>query len=517
MNAPRYLHRPRRWPVSSGRRLVTLLGGCLLSLHTLAAPAQSVQAAQPASATPWAADVNKYATKTLENAQALGLAAVPLNGPGTAQFIHADTPMTPGSIMKLITTYAALELLGPNYTWDTAFLTDGKLEGDTLKGNLYVRFSGDPKLTIERLWTTLGELHGLGIHDIEGDLVLDGSYFRLEAPQPAFDDNGDEPYAPFLVPPSAYLSNLNLQHVQLSADERGARAWSTPELPGVSIEAAVQVAPPGECPDSDSYQWQPTFQQDGGVSLRITGKLPLNCRSEKYLSLLPPDQYSEALIRQLLAGYGIAVSGTNRLAETPEDARELAITTSPDLATMVRDINKWSSNVMARQMLLNIGAATRAEEDRDDRVAGIAAIHHWLEQKGIDTTGMVIDNGAGLAREARISARQGVQLLQDAWNSPYAADLMASMPIIAMDGTMARRLRDTALRGQGRIKTGSLDNVRSIAGFTRDEKNTTWAVVAIVNNTPAWNGQAVLDHVLYSLYFHPPEAPSLTQAAEKPD
>jgi D-alanyl-D-alanine carboxypeptidase/D-alanyl-D-alanine-endopeptidase (penicillin-binding protein 4) len=126
---------------------------------------------------------------------------------------------------------------------------------------------------------------------------------------------------------------------------------------------------------------------------------------------------------------------------------------------------------------------------------------------------MVIDNGAGLTRHGRISARQAASILEQAWNSPYSADLMASMPLIAMDGTMARRLRNTGLAGQGRIKTGSLEDVRSIAGFTRDEQNTTWAVVGMVNAQTAWNGQAVLDRILYSLHYQPPTGTTLSQAA----
>lgn len=168
---------------------------------------------------------------------------------------------------------------------------------------------------------------------------------------------------------------------------------------------------------------------------------------------------------------------------------------------------------MARQLLLAIGAETRDEDDADDRVAGIRAVYDWLESKGINTEGMVIDNGAGLTRHGRISARQAAGILEQAWNSPYSADLMASMPLIAMDGTMARRLRNTGLAGLGRIKTGYLENVRSIAGFTRDEQDNTWAVVGMVNARPAWNGQAVLDRILYSLHYQPPIGTTLSQAA----
>ncbi|WP_213004148.1 D-alanyl-D-alanine carboxypeptidase/D-alanyl-D-alanine endopeptidase [Parahaliea maris] len=465
--------------------------------------------AAPADPSPWAREIRDYAANSLDNADALSVAAVPLNGPGEPQFVNADTLMVPGSIMKVVTTFAALELLGPNYTWDTDVLTDGQLEGSTLKGNLYLRFGGDPKLTIERLWTSLGELHGMGIDTIEGNLVLDGSYFQLTPEQPVFDDKGGNPYAPFLVQPSPFLTNLNLQQFHLLADERGLRSWATPHLDSVRIDNRVIMTAPGRCPGRDALEWEPIFQDNGQVVLRISGKLPKDCRTSNYLSLLPPQQYAFELVRGLLAERGITVKGSNQLAATPEDSRRLVRTTSPDLATMVRDINKWSSNVMARQMLLSIGAEFRS--DSDDRASGVRGVRNWLTKKGIDTTGLVIENGAGLSRDGRMTARQGVQLLQEAWQSPYAADLMASMPIIALDGTMARRLRNTGLVGEGRIKTGSLDNVRSIAGFTRDEHGTTWAVLAIVNNKPAWNGRAVLDRVLYTLYFRPPQGTPVSQ------
>lgn len=460
----------------------------------------------------WSNQVKAYALKSLQSDDAMSMAAIPLNGPGIDQYINADTLMSPGSIMKLVTTFAALEILGPNHHWDTDFLTDGVMTGDTLKGNLYIRFGGDPKLTIERLWSTLSELRNMGIARIDGDLVLDGSYFEIDGGFPAFEDNGDNPHAPFLVEPSAYLTNLNLIHFQVRADERGTQAWSTPALGDVVIDNRVVATAEGPCPARRRFEWEPIVHEDQRVTVRVTGELPQGCRTTTYLSLLPHDRYTAALVRSLLADQGVTITGADRRDVTPEGARLVMKTTSSDLVTMVRDINKWSSNVMARQLLLTIGAENRLEDEDDDRVAGIRVIYDWLEKKGINTAGMVIDNGAGLTRHGRITARQGAQILQHAWNSPYSADLMASMPLIAMDGTMARRLRNTGMDGEGRIKTGYLENVRSIAGFTRDANNTTWAVVGMVNNNPAWNGQAVLDRILYSLHFRPPTGTAISRA-----
>ena len=462
----------------------------------------------------WTNQMRDYAEHSLNSDEALSMAAIPLNGPGIEQYINADELMSPGSIMKLVTTYAALELLGPSYRWDTRFLTSGTLEGDTLEGNLYVDMGGDPKLTIERLWTTLSELKGMGITTIRGDLVLDGNVFRLSEEAPVFEDNGDNPNAPFLVKPSPYLSNLNLVHFQVRSDERGTQAWSAPDLKEIVIDNRVTSSAEAPCPARRYFEWEPVFHDDGRVTVRVNGELPQGCRTSAYFSLLSPEQYTASMIRSLLSDMNIKITGKNRLAQTPEDARLLLITTSPDLATMVRDINKWSSNVMARQLLLTIGAKHRLDDEQSDRVAGVRTTTEWLESKGINTAGLIIENGAGLTRDGRITARQGAQILRHAWNSPFSADLMASLPLIGLDGTMARRLRNTGMDGQGRIKTGYLQDVRSIAGFTRDDANTTWAVVGMVNNDPAWNGQAVLDRILYSLHFRPPTGTSLSRATQ---
>ncbi len=511
IRASRYRNRLVR--PTRGFRGLALCAGFSGAL-AVAAPVHAAPPAEHQTGAPrlWSSEVRDYAVKSLNDEQALSVAAVPLNGPGIEQYVNADQLMSPGSIMKLVTTFAALEILGPSHHWDTDFLTDGQMIGDTLEGNLYVRFGGDPKLTIERLWVTLRELRAMGISRINGHLVLDGGYFRIDEGFPEFDDNGDNPHAPFLVEPSAYLTNLNLLHFQVRADERGTQAWSTPDLPEVRIDNRVTVRGEGPCPSRRNFEWTPLFDENMQVTVRVTGELPQGCRTTRYLSLLPHAQYSASLIRSVLAETGVSISGASMTGPTPEDARLVLKTTSPDLVTMVRDINKWSSNVMARQLLLAIGAENRREDETDDRVAGIRVIYEWLEAKGVNTAGMVIDNGAGLTRHGRISARQGVQILQHAWNSPFAADLMASMPLIAMDGTMARRLRNAGMEGEGRIKTGYLENVRSIAGFTRDENDTTWAVVGMVNSDPAWNGQAVLDRVLYSLHYRPPTGTAISKA-----
>ncbi|ASK33088.1 D-alanyl-D-alanine carboxypeptidase/D-alanyl-D-alanine-endopeptidase (plasmid) [Alcanivorax sp. N3-2A] len=453
---------------------------------------------------------NDWPQKILETMKAralpsedLALAAMPLDGPGEARFLNADTKMNPGSTMKVLTTYAALELLGPTFKWHTRLYTDGDVSNGVLKGNLYFVGAGDPKLTQERLWLLLRDLRASGIREIRGDLVLDGSYFRLPHGLPLFNDDGDDVHAPFLVEPDALLTNLNIFHIQMLARDSGVNAWLEPPLAGVKLDNQVTTSQSGGCPSSRRLGFEPATDANGTVTVTLTGNLPSGCRASDYLSLMNHADYTAALLRGLWQELGGRISGASREGRLPAGATLLGTTSSPDLVTTVRDINKWSSNVMARQLFLTIGAENRLAGDADDLASARRTVLDWLALKGIDTREVVLDNGSGLSRSARIAPRQQIKLLEQVWRSPFAAELIASLPLVAMDGTMHNRLRNTGLRGEGHVKTGSLTNVRAVAGFTRDRNNTTWAVSAIVNTPVAWKSTAVLDDVLKAVHGLP--------------
>lgn len=114
-----------------------------------------------------------------------------------------------------------------------------------------------------------------------------------------------------------------------------------------------------------------------------------------------------------------------------------------------------------------------------------------------------MENGSGLSRAERVSAREMASMLQAAWRSPYAAEYISSLPIAGTDGTMRKRLKTTAMRGEAHVKTGTLNTVRAIAGFSRDNNGNTWAVVAILNDPKPWGASSVLDQVLLDLYRQP--------------
>ena len=421
----------------------------------------------------------------------MAYSAVPLDGPGRALHQHADQPMNPASVMKLVTSQAALELLGPAFRWQTWLYTDGVQDGEVLRGNLYLVSGGDPALTRERLWSLLARLRARGIRHIEGDLVLDGSYFRLPETPPVFDDDGDNPYAPYLTQPDALLAGFRLVQISAEAGQEGVRVSMEPEMPSLVLDNRLQRgAPEQPCPRRGALIGVPERAGDGTWQLPLRGELPPGCGVRRYHALGNSEDYTAHLVRTLWTGQGGTFGGDTRAGILPAGTTLLAATSSPDLATLIRDINKHSNNVMTRQLFLTLGAQYRRAGDRDDLEAARRVVGRWLAAQGI-TEGVVLDNGSGLSRHERLSTRQLTTLLAHARESNWAPEFISSLPITGVDGTMRHRGRDLA--GQGRIKTGSLRDVRAIAGYVRDDAGTTWAVAAIINDEQAGRWQPQLD------------------------
>ncbi|MFZ3205384.1 MAG: D-alanyl-D-alanine carboxypeptidase/D-alanyl-D-alanine-endopeptidase [Pseudomonas sp.] len=433
--------------------------------------------------------------------QSLSVVTLPLTGPGTSTFFNADVSVNPASTMKLVTTFAALELLGPTHQWKTEFYTDGPLKDGVLHGNLFLKGGGDPKLNMERLWLLLRDLRANGVHQISGDLVLDRSHFNQPA-LPTFNDDGGDTNKPYLVTPDALLVNLKALRFVARTDGGKVHIAVEPPIAEIRIDNRVKALPAGKCPGWPDVRYNPVKQFDG-TTVIVSGKLAEGCSAQTYLSLLDHPGYAAGTVRAIWQELGGKILGKDRLADVPKKARLLARAFSPDLVEIIRDINKYSNNTMARQLFLSLGAQFRNEADGDDAKAAQRVIRSWLARKGITAPHLVIENGSGLSRDERVSARELAQLLQAAWQSPYAAEFISSMPLVAMDGTMRKRLHRTALVGEAHIKTGTLNNVRAIAGYSRDRNGDSWAVVAILNDPRPWGASSILDQILIDLYRQP--------------
>lgn len=410
----------------------------------------------------------------------------------------ASRPMNPASVIKLLTTYGGLEVLGPAYTWSTEAYAAGTLRDGVLAGDLVIKGGGDPKLTIENFWLLLRSLRARGLREIRGDLMLDRSFFGVAGFDPSQFDG--EPIWPYNTGPDALLVNFKAVRLQFipDADARAVRILVEPPLPEVQIVNHI-VLDNAPCTD-----WLGRIRLDvkeGSAAARLAfgGHYATGCgERERYYSVLGHSQYVLALFRELWQELGGTLAGTVRNGTAGADARLMATVKSPSLSEIVRDINKYSNNVMARHLFLTLGAVQLGAPATTEK--GSRALREWLAGKGLSLPELVLENGAGLSRVERISARSLGEILLDAYKSPVMPELIASLPVVAVDGTMRKRLNGAAVAGQAHVKTGSLAGVRAIAGYVLDAHGRRVVMVFMVNHANAGNAQVVQDALLDWVY-----------------
>jgi D-alanyl-D-alanine carboxypeptidase/D-alanyl-D-alanine-endopeptidase (penicillin-binding protein 4) len=416
-----------------------------------------------------------------------GLIVQEVDSPHSILEWNADRPFTPASTMKLLTTLAALDMLGPAYTWRTEVYTDGVVHDDTLDGNLVLKGYGDPELTLEKFWLLLRDVRARGIREIRGDVVTDRSFFALEATDPGQFDN--DPTRAYNVLPDALLVNHKSVRLQFVPQEEagGVHIIAAPDLPPITIINQLALGA-GNCAFwPDKPQILPEQAR-----LVFTGVFPKGCGERvKSFSLLTPNEYLAALFQQTWAQLGGTLTGTVRDGALPDGARLLTTWESAPLGEVIRTINKFSNNVMARNVYLTLGLA--ADNPPVTTHTAERAVREWLQRNKLLTPELVLENGSGLSRVERISPRSLSSLLQFAWRSPSMPEYLASLPIAGVDGTLRQRLGGSPAAGRAHIKSGYLDGVRAIAGYVQDANGRMLVVVAMVNHPNAVNAQPFFD------------------------
>jgi D-alanyl-D-alanine carboxypeptidase/D-alanyl-D-alanine-endopeptidase (penicillin-binding protein 4) len=458
--------------------------------------------------------------------QALKAAAIPLSAVAvvvqatdarSARWtVNANKAMNPASTMKLLTTFVALDTLGPAYRWQTRAWVDGTLREGVLHGNLYLQGGGDPKFTYEQLWRWLREMRQRGLREIRGDVVLDSQLFWLDAKAAAAFD--EYPLRPYNVAPNALLLNFNTLSLRIlppampsalaSSDAENAPApppqlLSEPPLQGLTIVNQLHSeaqADCGEWRERLTVGIEPGAAPNVSDQLILDGAYPLACGEQSWHIGLPDHaRFMQYVFTALWAELGGQMRGHVRTGVLPAEARLFAVSPAPTfLGDIVRDINKYSNNVMARQLLLTLGAASGSQPAQP--ADGANAIQNWLRQRNLGMPELVIENGAGLSRVERLSAASMNRLLQFAWRSAMMPELVASLPLAGVDGTMKKRLQNEGITGQAHIKTGTLDGVKSMAGYVRDQCGRYWVVVFMVNHPNAAQAGMAMDALLQTVW-----------------
>lgn len=420
--------------------------------------------------------------------------------------VNAEQPFQPASTMKLLTSYAALGLLGPAWTWRTEIWHDGTLHDGVLDGNLYVRGNGDPSLTDERLWMLVQRLHAMGLQRIQGDLIIDQSRFDVDSAAQPFDGH---PWRAYNAQPAATMLDYNSNWVSIQSLPDGMTLSMQP-LP-VSTHLVNQLTVDQQPCTTD---WRDAIHAQWMADAHnwvFSGHWSAQCElSEFGVSNQHPSALLASEFFSLWSQMGGQSSGHSRSGIVPEHAQMLLSFPSLPLSEALYNMNKYSNNVMARNVFLSLSTTQPASAP-----AAQITVETWLTKQGLTLPTLVMDNGSGLSRNARISALDMANLLRSAANSAVWPELATSLPIVGVDGTMRHRNQHSALVGHAHIKSGTLDNVKAIAGYVTLPDGRTTVVVCFINDVHAKAGGAGQDALLDWAYQH--ATPSHIAAEEPHD
>ncbi len=400
----------------------------------------------------------------------------------------------PASVMKLLTTWSALSELGPDYVWRTAFLMGANAvvnDNGVLSGPLYLRPSGDPLFLLQDLWRLMRELRLRGITQIS-DIVIDRSKFGDIAINPGdFDGKGDRPYN---ASPDVLMVGFGAVRLVFTPDlnKQRWRAFIDPPIAGVKIDSNLRYRT-GACRNGPQVSSE-TITSGDQVSFRISGTATGSCGEfDMYRLAFSQSDFAAKALESMWTELGGQMTGIVKEGAIAPDAVPLAAHQSPPLAEVIRVVNKSSNNVMTRVLLLTI--ASELGQQPATVEGGVQRVLQTLQSQGISTEGVVIENGSGLARSARISADQVAKMLQVAWRSPAMPEYVSSLAILGTDGTLRRRLRGDA-RGYAHMKTGALRDSRAIAGYVLSQSGKRYVFVSLVNDPQAFKARGFENQVI---------------------
>ena len=400
------------------------------------------------------------------------LAAIVIDASPTAKTVpllsyRANAAANPASVMKLVTTYAGLELLGPAYTWATPVFVDGSISNGVLTGNLIIQGRGDPKLVLERLWLLLRRVQSLGIKTITGDILLDRSAFAVAAQNPA--DFDGEPLRPYNATPDALL--INYKSVVMTFVPNLAAGVAAvgfePPLANVQMQSSVPLAVNRASNQLDCGDYRSGLQADFSDPFRISfkGSYPAGCAEKVWpIAYADPASYAERSVAGMWAEIGGKLGGRVRDGRAPAGLKSVFEVASPSLTEVIRDINKYSNNVMAQQLFLTFSMSSGQTPGPASFDASRSVLQTWWRERFGDADMPVFDNGSGLSRQERVTPQGLARMLQTAYISGAMPELMSSLSISGIDGTL-KRGRWRASQGWAHLKTGTLRDATALAGY----------------------------------------------------
>ncbi|MGR8946791.1 MAG: D-alanyl-D-alanine carboxypeptidase/D-alanyl-D-alanine endopeptidase [Gammaproteobacteria bacterium] len=403
--------------------------------------------------------------------------------------INPEEARNPASTLKLVTTFIALAVLGPQHRWKTEFFTDVRIEKGVLNGNLYVKGHGDPYLVVEDFWKSLGKLKDAGLTVINGDLIVDDSHFSVPPIDPgAFDG---EPLRLYNVQPRATLVNFKAFDFTFSPHRDGQQVIieAEPDIAGLQLTNRLRQKNT-RCTGYHRGIRMLTSPSGNANEVVFSGSFPSGCRQYTLKrTAMDSKSYLRGMFGKYWAHWGGSISGGVKSATVPNTLKPLVVSTSRPLVEIIRPLNKWSNNVMARLLVYALAGAKYPPPLT--REQGVEVMLDYLRAQKINTDGLIIDNGSGLSRKSRVSANFMTALLHHAFAHPLMPEYVSSLSLNGIDGTTRRRFRSGEERGKMHLKTGRLDGVAAIAGYVLAQSGKTYSVTMLGNYRNIHHGAGI--------------------------
>lgn len=448
---------------------------------------------------------------------AAGNPSLAMPPPPALAALNDDKHFVLASTTKVVTTLAALDLLGANYRWRTYAFVSGPLHAGRLRGDLMIVGGGNSYLSADDMAQWFADLRAKGLKEISGNIVLDRFAFQLEdadhahTPVPGAD-------RPHHARPDAFTLNEGVLKVAVG--------------PGGGNRAAVRLEPPmagvtlvNNVGMKGSGCWAGASMGNGHardaaapIKVTVNGAWSKLCAEKLHpVALMPHVDLTTRAVGALWAQAGGVLKGQVVDKPRPAVAQDqigkpalgpavmqrdaqgeslipFAVHLSERLPQVMRVINKSSDNMAARNLLLTLSqgfpfkAATLP--------AAQARMRQWLGRQGLAPGDVEVENGSGLSRAERGKPRAMVALLSNAWRSRTADAFVESLPIAGVDGTLAHRMMQGAATGHAFLKTGTLRDTRALAGYVRAKSGKVYAVAAMVNHPQATLGLPALDALI---------------------
>lgn len=405
---------------------------------------------------------------------------------------NVRTTRTPASVIKVLTTYAAAIQLGFDYRFPTRFYTTGKIRRGVLHGDLVVKGYGDPTLGTKDLKKIVSKIKAKGINKINGQIIIDRSYFRVGTKNSSGFDK--HVYSPYNAMPDAMMFN-----------ERVSTICVTPRMNSVSKKEAdesyqvINKLQRVNKPCKGRYSW-PGVRVDDKSSVvpnvLLQGKISKHCGTRNICKVVTkPYLTFYYSLKDALKKSGVHVKGNMRLKTVPQQARVLFTHYSKPLEQIIAKTNKKSNNLYARHLLLTLGAKVYGAPATLNK--GRKAIENVLKNRGALSAGKLkIDNGSGLSRTAKLSAKMLADMYDHAYHR-YGKRWMDTLAIAGVDGTIKKRFRNTVVKQRAWMKTGTLNRVKNIGGYVKSKSGKLYTVVILVeSNRGNWRASKLQNDIM---------------------